>query len=121
VRAGQRVEIRAGVDTITIHALPCDSAGESCVVAAHPRAARRGSWVVDPAHWDALPDGHTRATTTEPGSPPRPPRRQRTRAAATDPLSTLLAQHAAASIAVAHRPLAFYDSIAGLSVGDGHE
>ena len=37
-------------------------------LAGHPPAGRgrRRSWVVDPAHWDGLPDGHTRATTVDP-------------------------------------------------------
>jgi transposase len=117
VRAGQRVEVRAGVDTITIHALAADAVGEqTSVLAAHPRATQRGSWVVDPTHWDGLPDGHTRATTVDTGPPVRPPRPRRdTPAPSADCLSTLLTQHAAASVAVAHRPLAFYDTIAGLT------
>ena len=41
------------------------------MLAAHPRAPRRGELVVDPAHWDGLPDGHTRATTLD--RPPEPP------------------------------------------------
>jgi transposase len=115
VRAGQRVEIRAGVDTITVHTLPPDTLpDQSSVLTVHARAARRGSWVVDPTHWDGLPDGHTRATTVETGIAPRPPRPRRT--PASDALSTLLIQHAAASVPVAHRPLAFYDSVAGLTV-----
>ncbi len=114
VRAGQRVEVRAGVDTIALHALPGDTAAEaSSVLAVHARAPRRGSWVVDETHWDGLPDGHTRATTRT--SPPKHPPRQRPASADdTDPLSTLLTAHAAASVVVAHRPLAFYDTIAGL-------
>jgi len=113
IRAGQRVEVRAGVDTITIHALPCDTPAEqSSVLAVHARATRPGSWMVDESHWDGLPDGHTRATTrTSP--PPRPARQQRP-AQPSVGLSTLLTTHAAASVAVAHRPLAFYDTVAGL-------
>ena len=67
-RAGQRVEVRAGVDTVAIHAL----AGRRPVAGAGQPSARRaapGSWVVDPAHWDGLPDGHTRAVTVEPADP----------------------------------------------------
>ena len=57
VRAGQRVEVRVEADLLTVHA----TAGGP-LLASHARAARRGSWVIDPAHWDGLPDGHTRAT-----------------------------------------------------------
>jgi transposase len=60
VRAGQRVEVRVDADTVTVHA----TAGGP-LLATHPRATRRGSWVVDPAHWDGLPDGHTRATVID--------------------------------------------------------
>jgi transposase len=113
IRAGQRIEVRAGVDTITLHALPSDTAPEqSSVLAVHPRATRRGSWIVDEAHWDGLPDGHTRATTVEPST--RPPRHRRT-ARTSGPVASLLAGHAAAGVAVAHRPLAFYDTVAGLT------
>lgn len=59
VRAEQRVQARACADTIAIHALDVDGGG---VLAVHARAPRRGSWIVDPAHWAGLPDGHTRAT-----------------------------------------------------------
>ena len=49
------------MDTVTIRALPADGGG---LLAAHQRATRTGAWVVEEAHWDGLPDGHTRATTT---------------------------------------------------------
>ena len=61
VRAGQRVEVRPTADTVTIRALPADGGS---LLATHARATRPKSWVVDEAHWDGLPDGHTRATTT---------------------------------------------------------
>jgi len=69
VRAGQRVEVRASPDTITLHALPGTTAGtakDTTLLAAHARSAVRGTWVVDPTHWDGLPDGHTRSTTIDP-------------------------------------------------------
>jgi hypothetical protein len=115
IRAGQRVEIRAGVDTITIHTLAHDTPpDESTVLAVHPRATRRGSWIVDESHWNGLPDGHTRATTRT--SPPtRPPRQRQPDGESPGALSTLLTAHATANVAVAHRPLAFYDTITGLT------
>jgi transposase len=123
VRAGQPVEIRAGLDTIAIHALPLDTTpDQSSVLATHGRAGRRGSWVVDPAHWDGLPDGRTRAVVAEPYQQPtagqRPP--TVTTAAAHDagPLAALLTRHAGAAAPVARRPLEFYDGIAGLSTPD---
>jgi hypothetical protein len=51
---------------VTIHAL------DGTPLASHARATTRGSWVIDPTHWDGLPDGHTRATVTE--LPARPTR-----------------------------------------------
>ena len=61
IRAGQRVEVRPSSTEVTIRALPADG---GAVLATHARATRAKSWVVDSAHWDGLPDGRTRATTT---------------------------------------------------------
>lgn len=75
----------------------------------HERATRRGSWVVDPTHWNGLPDGTGRTTTTAVDVPaPRPA------AEPTDPLAALLARNARAGVAVARRPLASYAAAAGL-------
>jgi transposase len=104
VRAGQYVQLRVTPAVVAIYALPGDGGG---LLAAHPRATRRGSWVTDPAHWDGLPDGHTRAVT--PGGPAAPRRQQ----AQPGPLSALLAGQAVAAIPVARRPLADYDAAAG--------
>jgi transposase len=54
VRPGQRVELRASREGVAIWTLP----PTSLHLATHPRAPRRGSWVVDEAHWDGLPDGN---------------------------------------------------------------
>jgi transposase len=115
VRAGQRVEVRAGTDTVTVHALPVDG---GALLAAHRRAAHRGSWVTDPAHWHGLPDGHSRAVTLDP--PPSPPQRS----ASDQPieaLAGLIAGCATAATPVARRALAVYDTAAGLpTTGGGH-
>jgi hypothetical protein len=68
--------------------------------------------VVDPGHWDGLPDGHTRATILDP-----PPESNMTDGAPVelDPLAALLAHRPAAGTAVARRPLAAYDTAAGLT------
>lgn len=111
VRAGQRVEVRPGVEVVTIRALP-GVGGD--VLATHPRAGKSGAWVVDEAHWDGLPDGHTRATTTviadlEAARDRRKPRREAPPA------------HVAAAmrIGVGARPLADYATAAGLPVTEG--
>lgn len=111
-RAGQRVEVRVGAGTVTIHRLATD--GDPIVLAVHTRAARRGAMVIDPAHWDGLPDGHTRAVTLDP-----PPDSTSEAAAGADapgdPLAGLLTDRPAAATPVAHRPLAVYDTAAGLT------
>lgn len=128
VRAGQHVEVRASPDTITLHALSGRGSGSpaaadpsssgSSVLAVHARAEVRGTWVVDPTHWDGLPDGHTRSTLVEAprrGGDPLP-------ACAADPeetsgpnpLEALLIRSTLAAIPVAKRALTAYDNAAGL-------
>jgi len=63
VHAGTPVELRVGPDRVAIHATGADPV----LLADHPRARHRGDDQIDPAHWDGLPDGSTRATTTGPG------------------------------------------------------
>lgn len=64
VRPGQQVMVRDDSATVTI-SHQTESGG--MVLASHRLATQKGSWVIDPAHWDGLPDGHTRATTTGTG------------------------------------------------------
>ena len=128
VRAGQTVELRVTPALVAIHALTSqtgsDSDGDSdgagqprTLLACHARAVRRGSWQVDQAHWDGLPDGHTRATTLDPAP-------DRTRPAAESepsPLLALLADHHAAGTVVARRSLAAYQHLGEQLAGDGAE
>ncbi len=53
VRAGQQVELRVTSGEVAIWTW----AATRSLLTTHPRAARRGVWVVDEAHWDGLPDG----------------------------------------------------------------
>lgn len=103
VRPGQRVQLAVDGELVIIRALETDG---GAWLASHPRARQRGTWVIDPAHWDGLPDGHSRAVTrdtdppsngTSPGEPP---------------LVALLAANHRASAAVTARPLSVYDSAA---------
>ncbi|MFL5913190.1 MAG: IS21 family transposase [Gaiellaceae bacterium] len=113
-RAGQRVEVRVSAGTVTIHRLALD--GDPIVLASHPRADRRGSQVVDPAHWDGLPDGHTRAVTVDPVTlDPPDPAAPGEQPGGLDPLAGLLANRPAAATPVTRRPLAAYDTAAGLT------
>jgi transposase len=102
VRAGQMVQLRVGPDIVTIHCLTPGPDGQS-VLAVHRRATVRGSWVVDADHWDGLPDGHTRATTTDHGDAPPKTVHQPT----AEPLSALLARKRADQ-PVPTRPLSIY-------------
>ena len=65
VSAVPDVQVRAR--QVAIYALPGDGGG---LLAVHARAPRRGSYVVDQAHWDGLPGGHTRAVTAGGPVPP---------------------------------------------------
>jgi hypothetical protein len=119
VRAGQRIQLQVDGEVVTIHAVSADGGRW---LATHPRATARGSWVVDHAHWDGLPDGHTRAVTVETPGPDRSwfaPERSRADAQllpnATSeprPFAALLAAHHAAAAPVARRPLADYQTAA---------
>jgi hypothetical protein len=64
--------------------------------------------VVSEAHWDGLPDGHTRAVTgggaDAPAAAPGQPG-----AAGAGALGMLLASHPAANAPVARRPLSDYE------------
>ena len=112
VTAGGQVEVRAGREQIAIHAV-----GAGQLLAVHRRAARRGSWVVDPAHWDGLPDGHTRRTIVDnhPATGPAaaPSSGQPDPAGEPNPLQALLTRSPAAATPVAHRPLQTYDTTSG--------
>ena len=110
VRPGQRVQLRVVGDTVTIASLVPGPDGRSWL-ATHPRATSRGTWRVDPVHWDGLPDGHTRATRIEP-----PPLNLPVAAAAElQPLAGLLARRHA-DLPVARRPLADYARAASTAI-----
>lgn len=112
VSAGQIVDVRVSPATVAIHALTAGPQ-QTTLLAVHPRATRRGSWIIDPRHWDGLPEGTTRATTDrvsdpcdEPGPDPV--------AAVPHPLEALLTQSWATNVRVGRRSLATYDIAAGL-------
>ncbi|WP_244216518.1 hypothetical protein [Gordonia alkanivorans] len=76
------------------------------MLAVHPRSAVRGAWIVDDSHWDGLPDGHTRSTTTATADP----------AAATATQAEVSVLHARVAelvghVHVAQRPLTDYAAI----------
>ncbi|MDP9434340.1 MAG: IS21 family transposase [Actinomycetota bacterium] len=110
VRAGQRVEVRVTPALVEIHQLTRDSGAPTAgtLLACHPRAPRRGSWMISEQHWDGLPDGTRRATTVEPPTERAPQAGE----AAPNPLAALLAGNHAARTAVSRRSLDVYDSLA---------
>lgn len=118
VEAGQRVELRITDEHVAIHALPGQASPETeTLLTVHPRATRRGSWIVDPAHWDGLPDGHTRATCTDPADGPGRRPQPVTGAAEPDALTALLRRSAAAATPVGRRSLADYEAAATAATG----
>ncbi len=103
VRAGQVVQVRAGHGQVMIWALARDGGR---LLASHRRAARRGEYVTDQAHWDGLPDGHTRATV--PGGQYPPGGGDGGGSGTSAGLGMLLAANPAAAAPVARRPLSDY-------------
>jgi transposase len=112
VRPGSRVELRVTPTEVTIFSL----GGQQRLLATHPRAAGRGGWVVDQAHWDGLPDRFS--------AEPRPPCTDDCELAgppAPEPGQLELpgiggwASSPAARVLVAHRRLAIYDELAGVA------
>jgi len=122
VRAGQSVEVRASHDTITVHTLsaqvgpsgPGTAAATSTVLAVHARSAVRGAWVIDRAHWDGLPDGHTRSTVLDPPSRSVGQDPALVAGDAPNPLQALLIRSSAAATPVARRALSSYNTAGGL-------
>jgi hypothetical protein len=107
----QLVEVRASSGTVSLHATVPDGNGVT-LLAVHQRAVGRGARIVDPAHWDGLPDGHTRAVTSS--REDRLPGRDRGEAGGpAGALRFLLARADAAQVTVGHRPLSVYDQITG--------
>jgi hypothetical protein len=107
----QLVEVRASAATISLHATVPDNNGVT-LLAVHPRAVGRGARIADPEHWNPLPDGHTRATTTSGETFPSG-HDDRGRGEPSGTLRFLLARADAAKITVGHRPLSVYDQITG--------
>lgn len=110
VRPRQLVEIRATKSQVMVHSTVPDGRGET-LLAMHTRAVGRGGRVVQEPHWDGLPTGKGRRTTScdvpspsRPGQPPGPEEGL---------LEALLSQSAATRIEVGRRPLSVYDELTG--------
>jgi hypothetical protein len=107
VRPGQRVEVRPTAGEVTIRAQDVDGGSW---LATHRRATERGTWVIDPTHWDGLPDGRTRATTIDPGDLDRARRRRDRGQVLEVPAHVARAM----TVPVGVRPLADYATAAGM-------
>ncbi|MEU9015708.1 IS21 family transposase [Streptomyces sp. NPDC048479] len=110
VRPRQLVEIRATKSQVMLHSTAPDTSGET-LLAMHPRAVGRGVRVVEEKHWDGLPTGKGRRTTT--GDIPVQPRQGRPRGEESGPLQALLNRAAVSRIEVGRRPLSVYDELTG--------
>ena len=111
VRPGTRVELRVTPTEVAIWSLgPTQQ-----LLATHPRAAGRGGWVVDQAHWDGLADRADSqplpawTSDCELGPPPTPAPGQLQL-----PGIGGWASSPAARVLVAHRRLGVYDELAGV-------
>lgn len=93
-----------------LHATVPDPHGET-LLATHPRAVGRGVRVVEEAHWDGLPTGKNRRTTT--GEVLVQPRHHRPLGEEAGPLQALLNRAAATQVEVGRRPLSVYDELTG--------
>lgn len=110
VRPRQLVEVRATKSQVILHSTVVDASGET-LLAMHPRAVGRGVRVVEEMHWDGLPTGKGRRTTT--GDVPPQPRREQPRGEEAGPLQALLNRAAATRVEVGRRPLSVYDELTG--------
>ncbi|WP_274919673.1 IS21 family transposase [Streptomyces sp. WZ-12] len=110
VRPRQLVEIRATKSHVMLHSTVPDPSGET-LLAMHPRAVGRGAQVVEETHWDGLPTGKGRRTTT--GDIPRQPRHERPLGEEAGALRALLNRTAATQVKVSRRPLSVYDELTG--------
>lgn len=107
VRPRQRLELRVTPGEVRIYGL----GSEPLLLATHPRAQARGSWVVDEAHWDGLPGGER--PHCGPAAPlPEP-------LAGEEQLADLMLRFAAAGTPVARRDIATYDELFAVSAGGG--
>ncbi|MGI5192097.1 Mu transposase domain-containing protein [Streptomyces sp. CA-288835] len=110
VRPRQLVEVRATKSQVALHSTVPDADGET-LLAAHSRAVGRGVRVVEETHWDGLPTGKGRRTTTGDVTPP--PRGEPSASSHVGPLQALLDRAAVTQIEVGRRPLSVYDELTG--------
>jgi transposase len=99
VRKRMKVELRVTADGVAIWT----PGAEPSLLATHERARTRGSWKVDPAHWDGLPDGRESEQLTELTAP------------VMDEAELMASRSMKAGVLVARRDLATYDRIGAVA------
>jgi len=109
VRPRQRVELRVRPSEVQIWTVGPDPRH----LATHTRARAKGSWVIDPRHWDGLPDG----TRPERGPKAVPSGSSVDLDPEADTLARLIVRTAVSAIPVARRDPATYDR--AFDVGGG--
>ncbi|HQU00538.1 MAG TPA: hypothetical protein PLG60_08545 [Acidimicrobiales bacterium] len=97
IRRPMKVELRVTSNQVFIHRL---ESGE--LLATHPRARVRGTWVVDESHWAGLPDG-TRELRVESPVGLVAPRYDE------PAMNSTRSRHV--GVVVAKRQLSFYDTV----------
>ncbi|WEO92778.1 IS21 family transposase [Streptomyces sp. FXJ1.172] len=110
VRPRQLIEVHATKSQVMLHSTVADTGGNT-LLAVHERAVGRGVRVVEETHWDGLPTGKGRRTTT--GDVPAQPRREPTPGREAGPLQALLNRAAVTRVEVGRRPLSVYDELTG--------
>ena len=109
VRPRQRVELRVRPSEVQIWTVGPDPRH----LATHTRALAKGSWVIDPRHWDGLPDGNR----PEQGPKAVPSGSSVDLDPEADTLARLIVRTAVSAIPVARRDPATYDR--AFDVGGG--
>jgi hypothetical protein len=98
-----KVELRVTPEDVCIHTV----GPQPQLLTQHRRAACRGSWMVDPGHWEGLPNG-SKDTNASPDEAEilRPPMPE---------LELLASRSVLARVSVARRDLSTYDQIGALT------
>jgi transposase len=99
VRKRMKVELRVSADVLSIWTI----GAEPTHLATHERARTRGTWMVDPAHWEGLPNGRDAESASELVAP------------VMDEAELMASRSAKAGILVARRDLSTYDRIGAVA------
>lgn len=99
VRRRMKVELRVTADAVAIWT----PGTEPTLLATHARAHARGSWMIDPAHWEGLPDAKTPEAPDDLVAPVR------------EEAELMASRSPRADVVVARRDLATYDRVGAVA------